>query len=214
MVPNSIIPKSHAAGPTHGPTRMAGAAAPEKRDPKKKSAPYKPKDTEEKYCFDCQKGSCTRGANCPYAHRKEPRGRSATRGRPSSPKGIKGEKAPCSFFAQGKCTRGDKCKFSHASTGGKSAAAASSNEANANPAAKKRANSPKPKPKAKAAAVCTRYAMFAKPINPIGVSLDTNAHVHEIPAEGDGFKLEYEERQYNRMFPNAPCSCWLTGKRT
>ena len=45
--------------------------------------------------------------------------------------------------------------------------------------------------------------MFAKPINPIGVSLDTNAHVHEIPAEGDGFKLEYEERQYNRMFPSA-----------
>ena len=184
------------------PTPKAGAAAPEKRDPKKKSAP-KPKDTEEKYCFDFQKGSCTRGANCPYAHRKEPRGRSATRGRPSSPKGGKGEKAPCSFFAQGKCTRGDKCKFSHASTGGKSAAAASSSEANANPAAKKRANSPKPKPKAKAAAVCTRYAMFAKPIDPIGVSFDTNAHVHEIPAEGDGFKLEYEERQYNRMFPSA-----------
>ena len=45
--------------------------------------------------------------------------------------------------------------------------------------------------------------MFAKPINPVGVSFDTNAHVHEIPAEGDGFKLEYEERQYNRMFPNA-----------
>ena len=63
------------------PTPKAGAAAPEKRDPKKKSAP-KPKDAEEKYCFDFQKGSCTRGANCPYAHRKEPRGRSATRGRP------------------------------------------------------------------------------------------------------------------------------------
>ena len=45
--------------------------------------------------------------------------------------------------------------------------------------------------------------MFAKPINPIGVSFDTNAHVHEIPAEGDGFKLEYEERQYNRMLPSA-----------
>ena len=42
--------------------------------------------------------------------------------------------------------------------------------------------------------------MFAKPIDPIGVSFDTNAHV---PAEGDGFKLEYEERQYNRMFPSA-----------
>ena len=152
------------------PTPKAGAAAPEKKGPKEKSAP-KPKDAEEKYCFDFQKGSCTRGANCPYTHRKEPRGRSATRGRTSSPKGNKGGKPPCSFFAQGKCTRGDKCKFSHASTGGKSDAAASSNEANANPAAKKRANSPTPKPKAKAAAVCARYAMFAKPINPVGRSV-------------------------------------------
>ena len=83
----------------------------------------------------------------------------------------------------------------HASAGGKSAAAASSNEANANPAGKKRANSPKPKPKAKAAAVCTRYAMFAKPINSVGVSFDTKARV--------GFKLEYEDRQYNRMPPSA-----------
>ena len=77
------------------------------------------------------------------------------------PKGNKGEKPACAFFAQGKCTRGDKCKFSHGSTGGKTATAASSSEANANPA-KKRAYSPKPKPKAQAAAACARYAMFAK----------------------------------------------------
>ena len=37
------------------------------------------------------------------------------------PKGNKGDKPPCTFFAQGKCTRGDKCKFSRASTGGKTA---------------------------------------------------------------------------------------------
>ena len=36
------------------PTPKAGAAAPERKDPKKKSAP-KPKDAEEKYCFDFQK---------------------------------------------------------------------------------------------------------------------------------------------------------------
>ena len=84
--------------------------------------------------------------------------------------------------SQGKRTRGDKRKFSHASTGGKTAAAASSSEANTNPA-KKHANSQKPKPKAKAAAVCTRYAMFAKPIDPVGVSFDIKAHVREIPAK-------------------------------
>ena len=64
-----------------------------KKDPKKKSTP-KPQDTEEKFCFDFQKRSCTRGASCPYAHRKELRGRSATRGRPNSPKGNKGDKPP------------------------------------------------------------------------------------------------------------------------
>ena len=38
-------------------------------------------------------------------------------------------------------------------------------------------------------------------------SVQTDRHstpmLNEIPAEGDGFKLEYEDRQYNRMFPNA-----------
>ena len=88
------------------PTPKAGAAAAEKKDPKKKSAP-KPKDTEEKYCFDFQKVSCTRGANCPCAHRKEPRGRSATRGRPNSPKGNK-ETSHCVLSlhkVSDKCTR-------------------------------------------------------------------------------------------------------------
>ena len=82
------------------PTPKAGAAAPEKKDPKKKSAP-KPKDAEEKCCFDFQKGSCTGGPL------RAPQRAARTLCDPwqtKFPQG-KGDKAPCSFFAQEKCTR-------------------------------------------------------------------------------------------------------------
>ena len=80
------------ANASRAPTVKAGAAAPEKKDFKRKSAP-KPKDAVT------SRARARVGANCPYARRKEPRGRSATRGRTSSPKGNKGDKPPCSFFA-------------------------------------------------------------------------------------------------------------------
>ena len=139
-------------------------------------------------------------ANCPYADYKEQRGRSpAVRNsaRAATFQGNKSDKSkvPCSFFQEGKRTRGDRCKFSHASCSGNSAAAASSKTNST----KKRASSPKPKPKANAAAVC----VLAKPISPVGVSFQNEARVHETPAEGDSLKLEYEDREYGMMHPNA-----------
>ena len=82
-----------------------------------------------KYCFDFQKGKCTRD-NCIYKHEKDPRppsqnpkgkgrGRSDSQGRDrdrsASRKRAELKKIPCRFFkgGQGKCTRGDNCAFSH-----------------------------------------------------------------------------------------------------
>ncbi len=68
-------------------------------------------------CYNFQKGTCTRGAECRYSHAKD-RGRSQT----PTPKGG-GKKELCKFVPLGTCKFGDKCKNSHAN-GGRSQAPA------------------------------------------------------------------------------------------
>lgn len=45
--------------------------------------------------------------------------------------------------------------------------------------------------------------MFAKPMSPVGVSCQSDAHVRETPAEGEGFNPEFEDRERGVMYPNA-----------
>ena len=55
-------------------------------------------------CYDFLKGTCKRGNNCAFLHKK----------RSLCPKGDKPKKkinATCKFWKEGNCSRGDKCRF-------------------------------------------------------------------------------------------------------
>ena len=88
--------------------------------------------------YDFLKGTCKRGKNCPFFHKK----------RSLSPKGDKPKKkinATCKFWKEGNSSRGDKCRFQHKDIEKPSTPAPKSEAATAAPKeGSPRANSPAP----------------------------------------------------------------------
>ena len=85
---------------------------------------------ERNLCFDFQKGTCTRGDDCPWVHEKQkltPKAKAKASAKPGGGKGRgKGKKGksrsnspkpnkdtPCPFLARGHCKMGDKCGYKH-----------------------------------------------------------------------------------------------------
>ena len=81
--------------------------SPRPRSSSRDKSPRKSRTPSPKgVCYDFLKGTCKRGNNCPFLHKK----------RSMSPKGDKPKKkinATCKFWKEGNCTRGDKCRFQH-----------------------------------------------------------------------------------------------------
>eukprot|EP00927_Polykrikos_kofoidii_P027514 TRINITY_DN24170_c0_g1_i1.p1 TRINITY_DN24170_c0_g1~~TRINITY_DN24170_c0_g1_i1.p1 ORF type:complete len:389 (+),score=54.73 TRINITY_DN24170_c0_g1_i1:111-1169(+) len=59
-------------------------------------------------CGDFQRGTCTRGKDCKYAHGMTPRLLAGSGG------GFRGD-GVCGDFQRGQCTRGSECRYSHGS---------------------------------------------------------------------------------------------------
>ena len=81
--------------------------SPRPRSSSRDKSPRKSRTPSPKgVCYDFLKGTCKRGNNCPFLHKK----------RSMSRKGDKPKKkinATCKFWKEGNCTRGDKCRFQH-----------------------------------------------------------------------------------------------------
>ena len=81
--------------------------SPRPRSPSRGKSPNKSRTPSPKgVCYDFLKGTCKRGKNCPFLHKK----------RSLSPRGDKPKKkinATCKFWKEGNCSRGDKCRFQH-----------------------------------------------------------------------------------------------------
>ena len=75
---------------------------------KAKAVPPRNTGDSKPVCFAYQKGTCTKGKECSYAHTKD-------RGRSPTPKPGKGGKSPklCTFFAAGTCKFGTECRDKH-----------------------------------------------------------------------------------------------------
>ena len=69
------------------------------------------KDLDPGICFAFQRGACTRGAACGYAHKME-------RGRSPSPKAGGKSQKQCTFYAAGTCKFGADCRDKHGGRGG------------------------------------------------------------------------------------------------
>ena len=62
-------------------------------------------------CFAFQKGTCTKGKDCQYAHVKEAKGTDRGRSATPKPKGKGGNnKKVCAFFLAGTCKFGNDCR--------------------------------------------------------------------------------------------------------
>merc|ERR1719148_526757 len=69
-------------------------------------------------CYDFQKGQCTRGPACRFAHDNGQGGFGGDMGGMGGGGGGGGGRGICFDFQKGQCTRGEACRFSHASNGG------------------------------------------------------------------------------------------------
>ena len=137
-------PRSTSPSHRGGRERSQSPRSPRPRSPSRgrSQSPNKSRTPSPKgVCYDFLKGTCKRGKNCPFLHKK----RSLSPGGQRTPKKIN---KTCKFWKLGTCTKGDKCRFQHKDVETPSAPAPKSEAA---PAAPKpgspRANSPAPKPR-------------------------------------------------------------------
>ena len=207
-----------------GPKEKAGLPAKEEKKGRQHSPSRgRTPDRSKKYCWEFDKGNCTKGKKCPFLHEKRPRSNTPGKGRgrsaEKSKKMSKEEmaKTPCVYHAKGNCRRGDKCYYSHAE---KPAAAA--------PKDHKRTNSPAPKKKAEAkakAAPClraasngvsrtTRYACIARVAMPCKsealpekdqrkITFEKRVQVRKIKAHGDCDPVIHRPREYSKVYPDS-----------
>ena len=143
---------STSPGRTSSPSGRGGRGrshSPRPRSRSKGKSPSKSRSPSPKgVCYDFLKGTCKRGNNCAFLHKK----------RSLCPKGDKPKKkinATCKFWKEGNCSRGDKCRFQHkdiekpSTPAPKSEAAPAPSKAGAprpnSPAPRGRGRSPRPK---------------------------------------------------------------------